>query len=60
MHRAQYDQAGKIALQTSELTPVAVAMYERMGFIRVQEFEQYGRRYWIYALYIRSYWAAGA
>jgi hypothetical protein len=35
-------------------------MYERMGFIRVQEFEQYGRRYWIYAPYIRSYWAAGA
>ena len=48
--RAQKDGATAIALQTSELTPVAVGMYERIGFRRTQEFELYKRKYWIYAL----------
>jgi ribosomal protein S18 acetylase RimI-like enzyme len=50
--RAKADAASTVALQTSELTPEAVSMYVRMGFMRVLEFPQYDRRYWVYALHL--------
>lgn len=50
LRRAREDGAATVALQTSELTPEAVSMYERLGFVRVLEFPQYDRRYWVYAL----------
>jgi GNAT superfamily N-acetyltransferase len=50
LRRARADGAAAVALQTSELTPVAVAMYERRGFRRRMEFPQYDRRYWVYVL----------
>lgn len=48
--RARADEATAVALQTSELTPVAVAMYQKRGFKRRMEFPQYDRRYWVYVL----------
>jgi ribosomal protein S18 acetylase RimI-like enzyme len=50
LRRAREDRAKTVGLQTSELTPNAVAIYEGMGFTRRLEFPQYGRRYWVYAL----------
>jgi ribosomal protein S18 acetylase RimI-like enzyme len=50
IERARADKATAVALQTSELTPVAVAMYQRRGFRRKIEFPLYDRRYWVYVL----------
>lgn len=49
LRRARTDRASTAALQTSELTPGAVALYEGLGFSRRTEFVQYATRYWVYA-----------
>lgn len=38
----------KIALHTSEMMPIAKSMYEKMGFIKKNEIERLGKKYWIY------------
>jgi ribosomal protein S18 acetylase RimI-like enzyme len=43
-----------IALHTSEFQNAARHIYEKLGFIRQNEFELYNKRYWIYKLNLDS------
>ena len=45
---AQSSKEQNIALHTSEMMPVAMAMYEKMGFVKKNEVERLGKKYWIY------------
>ena len=45
---AQSSKEQNIALHTSEMMPIAMAMYEKMGFIKKNEVERLGKKYWIY------------